>query len=96
MSIIQSAKFLEPSEFTAGRSPLLRLAGEANHDVPHLWVASRDASRDSTIKRKKYSGNELKEIMWNTYRVLLTRGMQSTLVYSTDFETRQFLKSLLR
>jgi uncharacterized protein len=60
------------------------------------WVASRDASCDSTIKRKKHKGDELKELMWNTYRVLLTRGMQSTMVYSTDFETRQFLKSLLR
>ena len=60
------------------------------------WVASRDASRDRTIKMRKYAGNELKEIMWNTYRVLLTRGMQSTLVYSTDFETRHFLKSLIR
>jgi hypothetical protein len=60
------------------------------------WVASRDASSDRTIKMRKYAGNELKEIMWNTYRVLLTRGMQSTLVYSTDFETRQFLKSLIR
>jgi hypothetical protein len=56
------------------------------------WVASRDASRDRTIKMRKYAGNELKEIMWNTYRVLLTRG----LVYSTDFETRHFLKSLIR
>ena len=60
------------------------------------WVASRDASCDSTIKKRKYTGNELKELVWNTYRVLLTRGMQSTLVYSTDFETRHFLKSLLQ
>jgi DUF2075 family protein len=60
------------------------------------WVASKDASFDSKIKRRRYEGNALKEIVWNTYRVLLTRGMQSTLVYSTDFETRRFLKTLVK
>jgi DUF2075 family protein len=33
-------------------------------------------------------------IIRNTYRTLMTRGMKGCLVYSTDMETLQFLKSL--
>lgn len=59
------------------------------------WVPSKDASMDNAIKRRRHEHGDLKSLLWNTYRVLLTRGMQGTLVYSTDYETRQFLKSLL-
>ena len=32
----------------------------------------------------------------NTYKVLLTRGMQGTIVYSTDPETREYLASMVK
>ncbi|XKK41940.1 DUF2075 domain-containing protein [Nocardiopsis sp. ARC36] len=32
--------------------------------------------------------------MRNTYKVLLTRGMRGTLLYSTDPETQEFLTRL--
>jgi DUF2075 family protein len=31
----------------------------------------------------------------NTYKVLLTRGMRGTVVYSTDAETPELLQSLI-
>jgi DUF2075 family protein len=58
------------------------------------WVANRDASEDSKIRRRKFLPDELKTLLWHTYRVLLTRGMKGTLVYSTDFETLRMLQSL--
>jgi uncharacterized protein len=32
----------------------------------------------------------------NTYKVLLTRGMRGTVVYSTDAETQAFLEEMTR
>ena len=34
--------------------------------------------------------------MRNTYKVLLTRGMKATAVYSTDPETQAFLEAMCR
>jgi uncharacterized protein len=59
------------------------------------WVASKDASKDQAILRGGLSTQEVKALLYHTYRVLLTRGMQGTFVYSVDFETRQLLKSLV-
>ena len=59
------------------------------------WVASRDASRDPVISRRKLSQDELVRLLQHTYRVLLTRGMKGTFIYSTDYETREFLRTLL-
>jgi len=58
------------------------------------WVASRDASQDPSIKRRKLEQGELRDLLYQTYRVLLTRGMKGTFVYSTDWETRQKLHSV--
>jgi DUF2075 family protein len=59
------------------------------------WVASRDASHDAAIKRRKMDQADLRALLQHTYRVLLTRGMKGTLIYSTDWETRAMLKGLL-
>jgi len=58
-------------------------------------LSSRDASRDPSIARRKLSQAELGRLLQHTYRVLLTRGMRGTYVYSTDFETREMLRELL-
>jgi uncharacterized protein len=60
------------------------------------WVASRDASRDSSIAKPKLDQDALLALLQHTYRVLLTRGIKGTFVYSTDYETGQFLLRLLR
>lgn len=38
------------------------------------WVASRDASRDPVIARRRLDQDELVRLLQHTYRVLLTRG----------------------
>ena len=57
------------------------------------WVAARDQSYDNAIRR----GDEdaVKSLLRHTYRVLLTRGMRGTFIYSTDPETRRKVGSLL-
>jgi hypothetical protein len=59
------------------------------------WLASRDASCDSVIARRKLPQSELLSLLQQTYRVLLTRGMQGTYIYSVDFETRRMLERLI-
>jgi uncharacterized protein len=59
------------------------------------WVASRDASQDPSIKRRKLGQTELRDLLYQTYRVLLTRGMKGTFLYSTDWETMRKLGSLV-
>jgi uncharacterized protein len=53
------------------------------------WVARRDRSHDGQVKRA--SQDEFPALVRNTYKVLLTRGMKATAVYSTDPETQRFL-----
>jgi len=60
------------------------------------WIASKDASCDPAIARRKHDPAELTALIQHTYRVLMTRGMLGTFVYSTDYETRQHLKQLTR
>lgn len=58
-------------------------------------MASRDALRDPALVRRKLSQEELVRLLQHTYRVLLMRSMIGTFVYSTDFETRELLRTLL-
>lgn len=53
------------------------------------WVARRDRSFDGQVKRA--SEREFPALVRNTYKVLLTRGMKATAMYSTDPETQEFL-----
>ncbi|MEU6641371.1 DUF2075 domain-containing protein [Saccharomonospora sp. NPDC046836] len=56
------------------------------------WVARRQESHDPAVKR----ADELHfaALIRNTYKVLLTRGMQGVCLYSTDAETQRFLESM--
>jgi hypothetical protein len=58
------------------------------------WVANRERSFDGPVK--KASPEEFPALVRNTYKVLLTRGMKATAVYSTDAETQRFLESMSR
>lgn len=61
------------------------------------WVTVRDANRDPDFKsRTKVSDEEFERLVRNVYKVLLTRGMRSVHIYSTDPTTRDFLRSLVR
>jgi hypothetical protein len=59
------------------------------------WVASRDASRDPEIARRRLTREGLLDLLQHTYRVLMTRGMKGTFLYSTDWETGEMLRRLV-
>lgn len=57
------------------------------------WVARPEYSHDTQVKRG--TPQEFDRAVRNTYKVLLTRGMRGTSVYSTDAETQELLRSLV-
>ncbi|MEU6537859.1 DUF2075 domain-containing protein [Streptomyces sp. NPDC047000] len=57
------------------------------------WVTDRTASKDPVFK-KATPDADVDRLIRNTYKVLLTRGMVGTIVYSTDPETREKLREL--
>lgn len=59
----------------------------------HL-VVDRTANRDPAM-RKKTTDAEAEALIRNTYKVLLTRGMRGTILYSADPETQEFLTGLV-
>ncbi|MGW1193559.1 DUF2075 domain-containing protein [Streptomyces sp. NPDC002559] len=58
------------------------------------WVTDRTASKDPVFKRST-SNADVDRLIRNTYKVLLTRGMVGTVVYSTDRETQEKLRELV-
>ncbi|MFB7270279.1 DNA/RNA helicase domain-containing protein [Streptomyces sp. NPDC056244] len=59
------------------------------------WVIDRTASKDPVFK-KSTPDHEVNRLIRNTYKVLLTRGMVGTVIYSTDAETRAKLRELVQ
>ncbi|MGW0414616.1 DNA/RNA helicase domain-containing protein [Streptomyces collinus] len=57
------------------------------------WITDRTQSKDPVFK-KSTSDADVDRLIRNTYKVLLTRGMIGTIVYSTDPETREKLREL--
>ncbi|WP_369358725.1 DNA/RNA helicase domain-containing protein [Streptomyces sp. cg2] len=58
------------------------------------WHAVRSASRDKALNGA--SDADFTRLIKNTYKVLLTRGMAGTVLYSTDPETQAKLKELVQ
>ncbi|MFD0000235.1 DNA/RNA helicase domain-containing protein [Nocardia sp. NPDC127526] len=58
------------------------------------WVARRECSHDPAVKKAEEA--HFGALIRNTYKVLLTRGMEGTCVYSTDPETQEFLEKMTR
>lgn len=58
------------------------------------WVARREYSHDSPVKRAK--DEEFPALVRNTYKVLLTRGMKATALFSTDAQTQDFLEEMCK
>ncbi len=44
--------------------------------------------------KRTVSQDDVKRLVRNTYKVLLTRGMVGTILYSTDAETQEKLREL--
>ena len=60
------------------------------------WETVRSANKDPDFRNtKKVSNEEFHRLVLNVYKVLLTRGMIGTLIYSVDPETQGFLSSLV-
>jgi uncharacterized protein len=61
------------------------------------WVTVRDANKDPELRgRTRVSDHEFGRLVRNVYKVLLTRGMVGTVIYSPDPETRAMLRVLVR
>jgi len=60
------------------------------------WRAVRDANRDPDFRsRARVSDHEFGRLVRNVYKVLLTRGMIGTVIYSPDPETNAMLRALI-
>ncbi|WP_353805937.1 DUF2075 domain-containing protein [Rhodococcus sp. (in: high G+C Gram-positive bacteria)] len=60
------------------------------------FTTVRTANRDPDLKNTKKIGDvRFNRLIRNIYKVLLTRGMVGTVIYSTDEETRKALRSLV-
>ena len=58
------------------------------------WVAQAQHSFDSVVKRADKKDPEFyRQLIAQTYRVLLTRGMNGCVVTFTDEETKRFVES---
>ena len=57
-----------------------------------IWVAERSGSKDPAMRG--ISPEHFETLVKNTYKVLLTRGLVGTLIFSVDEETQQYFKSL--
>jgi len=58
------------------------------------WVAQPGKSFDTQVKRASLP--EFDRAVRNTYKVLLTRGMLGSMLFSTDPETQRLLSGLLQ
>ena len=58
-------------------------------DAQH-WRGQHEHSHDSVVKRSK---GRFADLVKNTYRVLLTRGMKGCYVHFMDKDTERFFKS---
>ena len=54
------------------------------------WIGHKTESYDTVVKR---AGDEFIDLVKNTYRVLLTRGLKGCYVYFQDQETEEFFRS---
>ena len=61
------------------------------------WRVIREASKDPDFRsRKAVDDATVERLVRNVYKVLLTRGMRRVHIYSTDPQTRDFLRSLVQ
>ena len=60
------------------------------------WLPVRSATRDPDLRsRTKVSDHDFGRLVRNVYKVLLTRGMIGTILYSPDPETNALLRELV-
>ncbi|MGK8487083.1 DNA/RNA helicase domain-containing protein [Nocardia asiatica] len=57
-------------------------------------VIHRDANKDKQLKRKHLYDEDFDLLIRNTYKVLLTRGMEGVVLYAVDKDTQDFISGL--
>ena len=58
------------------------------------WIGQKSETADPAMRAVE--GEIFTQLVKNTYKVLLTRGLVGTYIYSVDKETQEFLKSVLK
>ncbi|MFG3617436.1 DNA/RNA helicase domain-containing protein [Nocardia sp. NPDC047654] len=58
-------------------------------------VVRRDANKDKKLRSKRLFDEDFDILIRNTYKVLLTRGMQGVVLYAVDPATQDFLSGLV-
>ncbi|GAB2682737.1 DUF2075 domain-containing protein [Nocardia goodfellowii] len=58
-------------------------------------VVRRDANKDKALKSKRLFDEDFDILIRNTYKVLLTRGMQGVVIYAVDPATQEFISGLV-
>jgi DUF2075 family protein len=59
------------------------------------WVTVRAGTRDPDLmSATRVSPEQFDRLVRNVYKVLLTRGMQGVVLFSTDPETREYLRTI--
>ena len=58
-------------------------------------VTVREANKDPDFKRRSVSDLQYDRHIRNIYKVLFTRGMIGTVIYSVDPQTQEFLAELI-
>ncbi len=60
------------------------------------WIADRSGNRDPDFRSKtRVTDHEFGRLVRNVYKVLLTRGMGGTVIYSPDPETNAMFRALI-
>lgn len=59
------------------------------------FVTVRSANADPYLAKKDLSDHDFDVLIRHVYKVLLTRGMRGTVIYSPDRQTREILRDLL-
>lgn len=57
------------------------------------WIGQPEYSKDRVVRQAKGAGGSFVELVKNTYRVLLTRGLRGCYMYFEDGPTRDFFLS---
>ena len=61
------------------------------------WVAIRSANKDPELRNNtRLNDADFDRLVRNVYKVLLTRGMRGVTIFSTDSQTQEHLRGLIR
>lgn len=63
---------------------------DLKHDPDSGWIGEKRECADATVRR---SGDRFTELIKNTYRVLLSRGMKGCFICFLDEDTEEFVRS---